>query len=123
MIWSEEPYLKGLAKVSRAQQKPSPQSYQAWLNTQTLLESSDSKIKHHFIRLDGLSDSLGLMQQSDWLSALKSLEADWLVPLQQALKNQQIGSLLLDFGNHYRYHLKPGNLRRFWRLKKPLSQL
>ncbi len=123
MIWSEELYLKGLAKVSKAQQMPSPQSYQAWLNTQAVLEPSNSNIKHHLIRLDGLSDSLGLMQQSDWLSALQTLEADWLVPLQQALKNQQIGSLLLDFGNHYRYHLKPGHLRRFWRLKKSLSQL
>ncbi|MGM0541299.1 MAG: hypothetical protein ACQEQR_02525 [Pseudomonadota bacterium] len=123
MIWSEEPYLKGLAKVSRAQQQPSPQSYQAWLDAQPLLEPSSSKIKHHLIRLDSLSDSLELMQQTDWLSALQTLEEEWLLPLQQALKDQQIGSLLLDFGHPYRYHLKPGHLRRFWRLKKPLSQL
>jgi hypothetical protein len=123
MIWSEEPYLKGLAKVSKAQQRPSPQSYQAWLDAQALLEPSSAQIKHHLIRLDSLSDSLDLMQQSDWLSALQILEEEWLKPLQQALKNQQIGSLLLDFGSHYRYHLKPGHLRRFWRLKIPLSQL
>lgn len=123
MIWSNNAYLKGLAKVSKAQQRPSPQSYQAWLDNQALLEPFDSKINHHLIRLDDVSDSLSLMQQADWLSALQALEEQWLRPLQQALKNQQIGSLLLDFGNTYRYHLKPGHLRRFWRLKKPLSQL
>ncbi len=123
MIWSDESYLKGLAKVSKAQQMPSPQSYQAWLESQSLLEPSSSKIKHHLIRLDSLSDSLDLMQQEDWLSALQTLEKEWLKPLLQALKNKQIGSLLLDFGSHYRYHLKPVHLRRFWRLKIPLSQL
>lgn len=123
MIWSEDPYLKGLARVSQAQQRPSPQNYQAWLNTQDILEPSNSNTKHHLIRLDRLSDSLDLMQQTDWLSALQTLEDEWLVPLQQALENKKIGSLLLDFGTRYRYHLKPGHLRRFWRLKKPLSQL
>ncbi len=123
MIWSEETYLKGLAKIAKAHQRPSPQSYQAWLESQTLVEPSSLKIRHHLIRLDSLSDSLGLMQQEDWLSALQTLEEAWIMPLQQALKNQQIGSLLLDFGTPYRYHLKPGHLRRFWRLTKPLSQL
>jgi len=123
MIWSDESYLKGLAKVSKAQQMPSPQSYQAWLDAQALLEPSSSKIKHHLIRLDSLSDSLDLMQQEDWLSALQTLENEWLKPLHQALKDKEIGSLLLDFGSPYRYHLKPGHLRRFWRLKIPLSQI
>jgi hypothetical protein len=122
MIWSEKPYLKGLAKVSKAQQLPSPSSYQAWLESQAILEPSDSNIKHHLIRLDSLSDSLALMQQEDWLSALQILEEEWLKPLLQALKDKEIGSLLLDFGMNYRYHLKPSHLRRFWRLKRPLSQ-
>jgi hypothetical protein len=121
MIGSEEPYLKGLAKVSKARQITPPKSYQAWLNgTESPLDSNN---QHYLIRLDALADSLEMMQQEDWVAALQALEQDWLAPLRQALKNKEIGSLLLDFGNHYRYHLKPGHLRRFWRLKRPLTQL
>ncbi len=123
IIYSEETYLKGLAKVTQAKQLPSPQSYQAWSDNQDGFKHYNSGIKQHFIRLDDLSSSLNSMQQEEWVSALQTLEQDWLNPLLQALKNREIGSLLLDFGNGFRYHLKPNHLRRFWRLNRRLTKI
>lgn len=130
-VWSENNYLMGLAKIAKAGQKPSPINYQAWWNalqemsaTASVDDTSKSlNAQHHLIRLDTVSDSLASMQQSDWLAALEALEQQWLVPLEHALKKKELGSVLLDFGGGYRYHLKPAHLRRFWRFKKSLIRL
>lgn len=121
-IWSENTYLKGLAKIAQAQQVAAPQSYQAWLNAQTAVDLNSVEVTHHLIRLDAIADSLDALQQSEWIEVLLRLESDWFKPLLQALKERQIDSLLLDFGNGFRYHLKPAHLKRFWRLNKPLDK-
>lgn len=121
MIWSDDLYLKGLARLADSQLSCSPENYQIWIDAVSSGKAKDKlAISHHLIQLDPISNALDYMQQSEWLVALEQLERQWLKPLMQALKHREIDSLLLDFGSGFRYHLKPQHLKRFWRLKKSL---
>ncbi|GKT12329.1 MAG: hypothetical protein ISEC1_P1307 [Thiomicrorhabdus sp.] len=120
MVWSDNTYLKGLAKLANAKSAPSPESFEFWAGGGAL---QDQAVGHHMIQLDPLANTLDNMQEHEWLEALKQLEDAWLDPMLAALKAKQIDSLLLDLGNGFRYHLKPGHLSRFWRFKKQLSKI
>jgi len=127
MVWSNNVYLQGLATVANASVASSPANYAEWKAEKDSLTAQNSggggDISHHMIQLDDLSNALDVMQQSDWLSALHLLEKEWFEPLLCALKNEEIGSLLLEFGGESRYHMIPNYLNRFWRLKSSLKKL
>lgn len=117
-IWSNHVYLRGMANLTGAQSKPSPKDYQAWLQYQKSISSSE--ITKHFIYLDDVVESLDQLQLSEWIDLLESLESDWFAPLLGDLKQGGIDSLLLDLGQETRTHLKPQHLKRFWRFKKKI---
>lgn len=119
-IYSQNVYLSGMAKLTHSQLYAEPANYQAWLNQ--IQSANDLKINKHFISLNSISDNLETLQLEDWIILLKQLETDWFNPLLNAVKSGKIDSLLLDLGQESRSHIKPSNLRRFWRLKKSLSQ-
>lgn len=124
MVWADNLYLKGLARLAKSSSLPSPENYHAWKNTlNSELERGGEKILHHMIQLDPLVQTIDAMQQSDWLDALKQLETEWFEPFMKALKQGEIDSLLLDLGGTTRYHLKPAHLNRFWRFKSTLSKM
>ncbi|GAB6070252.1 hypothetical protein JCM30760_13490 [Thiomicrorhabdus hydrogeniphila] len=119
VIWSNNIYLQGMAKLTDAHSMPNAKNYQAWLNqTQQDLPATISK---HLIHLGDVSDSLDKMQMSEWIDVLKQLEKEWFAPLVQGLKQGTIDSLLLDLGQENRTHLQPNHLKRFWRFKKKLA--
>lgn len=120
-IWSNDTFMKGMGKLSQSQVGSSPLSYQAWLNR--IEQSETPRINKHFICLDSIANELGNLQQEQWIELLKQLETDWFAPLIESVKQGTIDSLLVDFGQDYRCHLKQSHLRRFWRLKKSLSKI
>ena len=107
-IWSEDPYLKGLAKLTHAQNATFPESLEACLN---------SDFEQHLIVPSTLTERLDNLTQEEWIDAVQWLEETWLSPLLKALKHGQIHSLLLELGDGYRYHIEPKHLNRFWRFK------
>jgi len=108
VIGSEDVYLKGLADLTGAQNTPFPETLQACL---------DSEQPQQLIMPNRLNEDLDKLTQAGWIEAVKWLEADWMVPLLSAVKNQQIHSLLLELGDGNRYHIEPKHLNRFWRFK------
>ncbi len=125
MVWSEELYLQGLAKLTQSACLASPIHYQAWQSSLKSLvsERRGEKISHHLIQLDSIVKALGQMQQPEWLETLTQLEVQWFMPLLQALKAKKMDSLLLELGGEFRYHITPRCLNRFWRLKRSLATL
>ena len=125
-VWSNNVYLQGLATLANASVASSPANYAEWKakkDSLTAQNAGGGDISHHMIQLDDLSNTLNTMQQSDWLNALYLLEKEWFEPLLCAMKNGKIGSLLLEFGGEFRYHMTPNYLNRFWRLKSSLKKL
>ncbi|WP_321323274.1 hypothetical protein [Thiomicrorhabdus sp.] len=120
-IWSDEPYLQGMAKLTQAQAMGFVPNYQAWLNQLEPLEDKAQSITKHLVHLDQVAENLEYLQMSEWIELLEQLETQWFAPLVQALKEGSIDSLLLDLGQESRVHLKPSHLKRFWRFKKKLS--
>jgi hypothetical protein len=117
-MWSQKPYLMGLAKQAQAQSAATPNSYQAWLES----TNDNDHSTQHLIHLDALSDALPNATQAEWLAHVEWLEAQWLMGLQQGLAQQRLDSVLLVLGDGQQYHLQPKHLKRFWRLKKSLKQ-
>jgi hypothetical protein len=119
-IYSNHPYLKGMAKLCQSQISPVPESYQAWLSG--IDQSPTPRINKHLICLDNLSSRLDDLQMSEWVELLQQLEKDWFEPLMSAVKQGTIDSLLLDLGQEYHSHLTTAHMKRFWRFKKSLSK-
>lgn len=107
-IWSANTYLQGLAALTHAKYADFPENEQACLNSEQL---------HHLLTPSRLIDRLDNLSCHEWIEAVKWLEAEWLVPLLNSLKNGHVHSLLLELGDGYRYHIEPKHLKRFWRLK------
>ncbi|BCN93406.1 hypothetical protein THMIRHAM_11910 [Thiomicrorhabdus immobilis] len=123
-IHSNHAYLQGMANLTQSHYCAEPESYQAWLNQIAgFSDPGNGEIDKHFICLDSVADKLDNLQLDEWLTLLQQLEENWFAPLLQALKRDEIDSLLLDLGQEYRAHLKPSHLNRFWRFKKPLNSL
>jgi len=72
VIWSDNVYLQGMAKLTNAHSMPNVANYQAWLNqTQQSLPKTVSK---HLIYLSDASNGLDNLQMSEWIELLKQLE-------------------------------------------------
>lgn len=111
-IWSDNLYLNGLAKLTQAKSQVAVKNNQAWSNL-----ASKSRSDQHLIHIDGLAEMAATQSAED---LLLQLEKDWFEPLLAQLKQQQIHSLLLDFGGEKRFHLSPKHLQRFWRFRKSI---
>ncbi len=120
-IWSDNLYLKGLAKQTQSDQSPSPSSFAQWCGSERFL--AEQGIDKHMVTLDNEVAQLNQLQIEEWVDLLRRLEEEWFEPLLEAVKDKQIGSVLLDLGCDYRCHIKPSHLRRFWRLKKSLNRI
>ncbi|MEA3404479.1 MAG: hypothetical protein U9R28_01930 [Pseudomonadota bacterium] len=107
-IWSDNAYLKGLAKLTGSQNSTFPETYQACL---------DSNSEQHLLMPTILHQNLANLTLEQWLESVKWLEEEWLQPLLKGLKNKEVHSLLLELGDGYRYHIEPKHLKRFWRFK------
>lgn len=106
---SDHVYIKGLAHFMKASHHNSAKNYQAWLNLEPKTRN-----------LVCLESDLNEVTLESWLEHLKTLEQDWFAPLEQALRNQEVSSVLLDLGLNVRFHLTPKHLKKFWRLSKSL---
>ncbi len=112
-LWSDHLYIKGLANLAQSSVRSAVNNHQAWLE-QKAEAVSDSHLIHYDVSAE-LETSQSLAE------LLIQLEQKWFAPLLQQVQQQQIHSLLLDFGGSKRYHLTPKHLKRFWRWRKSLE--
>ncbi|WP_303907061.1 hypothetical protein [Thiohalomonas denitrificans] len=54
--------------------------------------------------------------------SISSLEEQWFLPLERALRTERLGRLLLYPGNGWEVSITSGRLRRFWRRCRPLKE-
>ncbi len=113
-IYSEDIYLQGLAKCIGANSQKMPENYQSWLKLSPTYRSLIMP-SHIIAKTSDLS-------LEDWLLVVQWLEDEWFKPLELALKNKEIESLLIDLGSGKRFHLTPSHLNQFWRLNKPVQK-
>ncbi len=125
-IYSDNHYLAGIAKLTHSTCFLEPKNHQGWSSSHQL--DSEEKISngqdslHDLICLSNLSKSLPNLTEQEWLDTLVEIDKAWFKPLFEDLKLGNITSLLIDVGLPCRYHLTPKNLRRFWRLNKPMNK-
>ncbi len=113
-IYSENVYLQGLAKCMGANPQKNLTNYQNWLKS--------SPSNRSLIMPSHLIDKNNDLSLEDWLIVVQWLEDEWFKPLELALKNKEISSLLIDLGSGKRFHLTPGHLNKFWRFNKPVQK-
>ncbi len=110
-IWSNHPYLTGLAKLTQAQQVAPVDSYLSWQQ-----QVNFSTSRHHLIHL--VPPVLPSVQ--DYLIWL---EDHWLSPMAAGLLNDELHSVYLDFDYPMGWLLEPRCLKRFWRRSIPFKMI
>lgn len=113
-IYSSDIYLQGIAKLTGANSQKTPENYQAWLKSSPSYRS--------LIMPDNIFEKSNELSLETWLSVVQWLEDEWFKPLELALKNVEIDSLLINLGSEKRFHLTPKHLNKFWRLNKSLEK-
>jgi hypothetical protein len=75
--------------------------------------------------LDNLIESAMTSDWSEWLGIFQQLEANWIVPLLDAVKNGRLDQLSITVSHNTAlasYAVSKSSLRKFW-LKPSLSRL
>jgi hypothetical protein len=116
-VAADDPAARGAARLARARQRSLPRSARAWL--EGLPEDG-----RHLAVLDALRAPLA--HAKDTLqSEMEMLERDWFAPLLAALRAGRAGMVTLhvpDGAGGASFETIRGDLRRFWRLAKPIER-
>jgi len=110
-IWSEHPYLKGLAKLTQAYQSPQVTDYKHWQNQVDCLHS-----RHHLLQVSPPVIS-NATEYLEWL------EDCWFSPIAAGLAANQLHSVYIDFDYNLGWLLEPSFLKRFWRRSIPFKMI
>jgi hypothetical protein len=115
-VAADDPAVLGAARLANARQRALPRSAHEWL--ERLPEEG-----RHLAVLDALRAPLAL--SPDTLeSEVETLERDWFAPLLAALRRGRTGMVTLhvpDAAEALSFETIRGDLRRFWRLRRPLK--
>ena len=105
-VAADDPAVLGAARLAGARHRALPRSAAVWL--ERLPEEG-----RHLAALDALR------------TPLDALERDWFAPLLAALRAGRVGMLTLhvpDAAEAVSFETIRGDLRRFWRLAKPIER-
>jgi len=113
-VWSNEPVGQGLAVLSNTTGKALPENAAAWLDAATLPGE-------HLLVLDDLSRCWQSGEVAGWVQQVQAVNREWMSPLLNALRRNEIDELMLYACNGNRFILSRAGLRRWWRRKKSLA--
>jgi hypothetical protein len=108
----------GLAMLARSHYRSLPPGAAQWL----LSAPEDGR---HLVVLDALRVPAQLTDADQYHARLAELEKNWFMPLLKALRAGRIGMLTLhvpDAAEAVSFETIRGDLRRFWRLAKPIER-
>jgi hypothetical protein len=110
-VAADDPAVTGAARLAGARRRALPRSARHWLDR--LPEDG-----RHLAVLDA-------MRTNPDVSTLEKLESDWFEPLLAALRSGRIGMVTVhvpDAAEALSFETIRADLRRFWRLAKPLER-
>jgi hypothetical protein len=116
-VAAADPSALGLAQLAGMRRFALPPSAEAWL--EHLPEDG-----RHLVVLDALRAPAVLEQQAEYEAGVEALERRWFAPLLGALREQRIGMLTLrvpDAVPGAGFETIRGDLRRFWRRRRPIG--
>jgi len=111
-----DPLPLGLAKAAGAQPRALPPSAEEWL-------AGAAPQGRHLAVLDALRAPLALGQDAEYRECIDLLEKRWFAPLLAALRAGRIGMLTVQVPDAAAsFETVRGDLRRFWRRRRPLER-
>lgn len=117
-VAADDPVILGAARLAGARHRALPRCAADWL--ERLPEDG-----RHLAVADALRAPLALGDAAGVQAAIEALERDWFAPLLAALRAGRVGMLTLyatDGAQAMRCETIRGDLRRFWRLAKPVAR-
>ena len=115
-ITADEPVAAGLARLAGLRHRAVPEGADEWLG-----RAPDEG--RHLVVLDSLRSAIALGDMESHAGRLAALEARWFAPLLEALRSGRIGMVTVRAPDSGRsYETVRGDLRRFWRRVRPLSE-
>jgi hypothetical protein len=119
-VYSEEPFIKGLAMLADISVYSVPASAQSVIDklsaTDTVNEGGS------LVVLDPSEEDILSVDTNHYIDKLSMLEKNWFEPLLQALKKNHVASISLLACNGVKYRLDKHSLRRFWRKRQKIIQ-
>ncbi|MGH8518885.1 MAG: hypothetical protein ACREUE_15645 [Panacagrimonas sp.] len=116
-VLADEPLAMGLAMLSRTRYRSLHPGAAQWLQ-------SAPEDGRHLVVLDALRTPTMLMDLDKYHAALAALEKNWFAPLLAALRAGRVGMITLhvpDGAEAVSFETIRGDLRRFWRVAKPIE--
>ena len=116
-ILADEPFVMGLALLTRARYRSLASGAQPWLQN----APDDGR---HLVVLDALRAPAVLLEVDEFHQRLAALEREWFAPLLRALRAGRVGMITLhvpDAAQAVSFEIVRGDLRRFWRLARPIE--
>lgn len=120
MVYSNDPLLSGLAKLSNSGSAGVPANADELLQQRPTVNPAPnadilvafSETEHHILN----------KQRDFWLQYLMDLEKQWIMPLLKSVKNRQVVRLDVVTTNGKRFTLNRKNLGKWWRRSQPWIQ-
>ncbi len=115
-VAADDPAVLGAARLANARQRALPHSAREWL--ERLPEDG-----RHLAVLDALRAPLALAADTVQ-NEMEMLEREWFAPLLAALRGGRVGMVTLhvpDAAQALSFETIRGDLRRFWRLPRPIG--
>ncbi|MDR2877020.1 MAG: hypothetical protein LBV36_03130 [Chromatiales bacterium] len=107
-VWSDDPYVRGLALNAEVQVAMLPAHADAWLEA--------AGAGRHLATLDALRAPLRLADVEGWRAAVMQVHEQWIEPLVRALRAGELDVLKICPGEGAEYHISRRVLRwRWWR--------
>jgi hypothetical protein len=117
-VLADEPLVMGLAMLAQTHYRSLPSGAAQWLQ-------SAPQDGRQLVILDALRVPALLQDAERYHERLAELEKNWFAPLVSALRRGRIGMLTLqvpDAAEAVSFEAIRGDLRRFWRLAKPIER-
>jgi hypothetical protein len=119
-LWSNEPLSLGLAKLSKTPRVKTPANGKQWLETAITPGN-------HLVVIDqgqrvGAGEEISGQDISTWQEFVQAMEAQWIVPLLDALKTKQLSSFILHPLNGSRFECTPQQVKRWWKRRRPIQK-
>lgn len=126
-VLADDPLARGLAVASGGSGSPMPVDAASMLRATDTAGPAEGRTRVVLVVLDALRAPARYGDAQAWLRMARSIERDWIAPALAALSDRRIGMLTCHLpgdrnaSGGQRVETVRGDLRRFWRRRKPLS--